>query len=854
MKSHENGCDTGMLQRSVRAIFFAEEGPGLTSVPVTFVFDWHVPLKHIGQAGSDMNVAKLADRFTLGFSLAERTVVLSPEQICIEPDIEGQGGELLTDGNGQISADLMDEVTRKLGMAGRRISALQVRIGPAKGMLVRDAALKSKVILRKSQVKYGDKSYFEECEPCQRTIEVVDHVLADGPCRTAKLNYQLILVLEASWVPPQVILELEQKVRLEMESRLRSGTLLEDGFLPRSDATHTSDLCSNIWGMHAAGMKPTEDSYFFRCVSRYAEGPLTQIKKGLPCPDTFRLKMVSDFSKCLKQGTMSVWVPGHGFLLGPHIVTRIPCMHPRDIVVLEGVDMLQFCPSSAFENLAVMSADPSHWCSPASHMSGGDYDGDDAVVIGYRPIVDAVMAVPIARDKCAKSSHGAARMVADIIAPFQTNEARLEALQDAVHQQCLLAAKSSDTVGKLHKLWVKNADHELSSSRGFSQKMAHLVDLYEAALDAPKNGFRTEAQALGDFDAAKLPAWAKEHWPQGKDPTVESQSAMAQLCAIPVKDAFDSLKPNPTLGCSIMETVQRHTERLTLDVKAKIRIIWETRRAEFQSSKKGPKDLKSRKRPVADAFETVPELIQQARMKWTCDAHAINISSLDFARFVYKDTTGDPTCWELCFDELLQVAAEQKSSKVSGQPSVFSVARGLQHVALRSIQTTEKSLGLAISARPELTRAAKVMKNLSMRGSADGGELLEATRQEPRILPVRDIRFTHADVSSLFKDGRSIESLVDELQSGKDPLDMEFSLDVVRFEGQWYSLRNRRLWALHEHRKRCLAQGKSGNVLVKTTELSLSERAVCSKFFESLSTENEGRSATVRISSRVPSG
>ena len=44
------------------------------------------------------------------------------------------------------------------------------------------------------------------------------------------------------------------------------------------------------------------------------------------------------------------------FLLGWHLLTRIPCAHPGDIVLLRGVDDFFIAPTSAYEGLAVMRA------------------------------------------------------------------------------------------------------------------------------------------------------------------------------------------------------------------------------------------------------------------------------------------------------------------------------------------------------------------------------------------------------------------------------------------------------------------------------------------------------------------
>ena len=45
-----------------------------------------------------------------------------------------------------------------------------------------------------------------------------------------------------------------------------------------------------------------------------------------------------------------------GFLLGWHLLTRIPCAYPGDIVLLRSVDDFFIAPTSAYEGLAVMRA------------------------------------------------------------------------------------------------------------------------------------------------------------------------------------------------------------------------------------------------------------------------------------------------------------------------------------------------------------------------------------------------------------------------------------------------------------------------------------------------------------------
>lgn len=66
-----------------------------------------------------------------------------------------------------------------------------------------------------------------------------------------------------------------------------------------------------------------------------------------------------------------------------------------------------------------------------------------------------------------------------------------------------------------------------------------------------------------------------------------------------------------------------------------------------------------------------------------------------------------------------------------------------------------------------------------------------------RKMCVSDLSFTQDTIRTLFGNGSQIYDLLSDLVSGKvDPLKNLEPLDVVWHDGQWFSLSNRRLWAL----------------------------------------------------------
>ena len=71
-------------------------------------------------------------------------------------------------------------------------------------------------------------------------------------------------------------------------------------------------------------------------------------------------------------------------------------------------------------------------------------------------------------------------------------------------------------------------------------------------------------------------------------------------------------------------------------------------------------------------------------------------------------------------------------------------------------------------------------------------------------LSVRYIRYTHDSISPHFQhgehSGQPIDILVDDLRNGKVSVDASsLILDVVTDQGNFYSLRNRRLWCLKKY-------------------------------------------------------
>ena len=88
-----------------------------------------------------------------------------------------------------------------------------------------------------------------------------------------------------------------------------------------------------------------------------------------------------------------------------------------------------------------------------------------------------------------------------------------------------------------------------------------------------------------------------------------------------------------------------------------------------------------------------------------------------------------------------------------------------------------------------------------------------------------DLRWTHERIQSLFTCGRSVEDVAMQLKQGALlPSDIPM-LQVVRYQGKWYSRNNRRLWCFKE------ARVKAVMVVVSSVDFH---------FLKGLSTQNQG--------------
>ncbi|KIW91622.1 uncharacterized protein Z519_07590 [Cladophialophora bantiana CBS 173.52] len=181
------------------------------------LMQWHMPL----DANTNSTDLRLFSRWSLGFSRTTPTVELKrheflkrPDELGDEPD-DGTGRKVMNDGCALISHPLAKAIWAACGGEGEPPSAVQGRISGGKGLWLVD--------YQNQNPNVSERNYWIEVSESQLKIKPhpLDRVDADSDatlrtfevlkfaseCKPARLNIQLINVLENGGVPRSVLQE-----------------------------------------------------------------------------------------------------------------------------------------------------------------------------------------------------------------------------------------------------------------------------------------------------------------------------------------------------------------------------------------------------------------------------------------------------------------------------------------------------------------------------------------------------------------------------------------------------------------------------------------------------------------------
>merc|ERR1719158_395706 len=395
-------------------------------VDLDALLQWHMPSEDIDT--KSLNMGKRISRMQFLSSLTDDTLVFKADEIEIVEDVKGIDDVILTDGCGRISNSAMQIVIRILrNTHGREIAepinAVQARIGPCKGMFVVDRSLAGiQIKISLSQAKYlKDKNRWDSIK---RTLEICHQGIVDSSeSRNGRLNCQIITLLEfhcgSEVIDPLVKLQIKQVEAImedlfdkeSMEKPFRQTDALRRrrttfaalepqpkkrrvcADLPMEEENDNSrqELINRLEDLRNAGFNTNEPERV-RLGGWYLSKEFDFLTKKacIAVPESSSLKIVPDFSRKLlpKQCVLALG-PSRRLIVGKVIVVRNPCFIPSDMEMWEAIDPIAAeLDINYATNLLVCPAHSQLEKSAVDALSGGDYDGDTALVIWDRSIVD----------------------------------------------------------------------------------------------------------------------------------------------------------------------------------------------------------------------------------------------------------------------------------------------------------------------------------------------------------------------------------------------------------------------------------------------------------------------------------
>ncbi|KAH6941122.1 hypothetical protein HPB50_013937 [Hyalomma asiaticum] len=333
--------------------------------------------------------SKYMARLGLAFSQSLGRIHVPRECTEVVPDIECKGRRknlhyVFSDGVGRISTALMAKVHKALPDEGQP-SAIQIRYGGCKGMLVEDPTLEGeRIVFRKSMYKHPSES--EDL-----------FILKTSRPRSVKLNRPMITILSQKETRSN-LRSIEDSVFLEMQ---------QDCLAPYMDSLFDDAAAARLLHeecalrlpykeLASAGLDLHAEPFFRSLLWTLHQRCLQQLreKASIAVPPEYGRTMfgVMDETGTLRYGEVFVqysrdfahYKPDDEYVIlkGSVVVTKNPCVHAGDIRKLEAVDV------PALHHIRDCIVFPSGGERPhPNEMAGSDLDGDEYSVIWYPPLI-----------------------------------------------------------------------------------------------------------------------------------------------------------------------------------------------------------------------------------------------------------------------------------------------------------------------------------------------------------------------------------------------------------------------------------------------------------------------------------
>lgn len=284
--------------------------------------------------------ARYAARIAQAFTATEAVKVDVDRVVQIDDITTADRAYKFTDGVGTISNELRDSICGRLNNRRKKTlrgkpAAFQIRFRGSKGMVSVDHTLTGSVIcLRPSMIK------FQVASGQHNDIEIARAFDKPGPCF---LNRPLIMLLDGLGVPFEVFGKYQEDAvkatTVATESLKNAASLLDTHGLGASYR-----LPSVLLNLDKLGIDNLDRDGFYGEMIEYAINHVLRDLKNharIPVPGAWTLVGVADVHRCLRPNTIFACVHpedgGRKYLSGPVLITRSPCIHPGDVMVVEAI-------------------------------------------------------------------------------------------------------------------------------------------------------------------------------------------------------------------------------------------------------------------------------------------------------------------------------------------------------------------------------------------------------------------------------------------------------------------------------------------------------------------------------------
>ncbi|KAG0216144.1 hypothetical protein BGX33_000408 [Mortierella sp. NVP41] len=424
--------------------------------------------KWMGDFSHIKSIAKYGARMGQCFSSTRDIAHLRYSDVEMIDDIE-HNNHNFSDGCGRISQDL----ARMIGIELEKEttpSAFQIRLGGAKGVLVKDSILTGNSVQIRPSMKKFDVAHY------------VLEVIKTSGFIPSFLNRQIIILLIALGVPESVIMDLKNTMVRDLQ-QIESDDMIAIKILVQNwDEGGTSKM---LVTMIRAGFLQRQDPFVKNVLTLFKHQMLEDLSKKarIYVPNGAYLLGVCDETGDLEEDEIFVQVSSvenptkSRVIEGACIVVRSPCFHPGDIRVVRAVK----CPSLSHLHDVVVFNTKGRRGIP-SMCSGGDLDGDDFTVIWDPNIVKAVHQV-LPMDYSSRE----AALTSDVT------------IRDLV--KFFVQYAVSDNLGLIANAHLAQSD--FLNDGPFSEKCLRLAQLHSDAVDFPKSG--KPAEITPDLRPKKYP-------------------------------------------------------------------------------------------------------------------------------------------------------------------------------------------------------------------------------------------------------------------------------------------------------------------------------------------------------------